>query len=108
MGLLVGEGIDGDPPIVEPHLEAANGLLVAPVEGVDDDFMAAFQGSMTVYGGCKINLNFASVDQLAWAIRYAVSDADKWKTEGDNYLTMVLPLVDRRFTTSSSLRTSSR
>lgn len=64
------------------------------VEGIDDDWMAAFEGSLTVYGGCKINLNFASVDQMAWAIRYAVSANDKWKTEGDKYLTMVLPLAN--------------
>jgi hypothetical protein len=64
------------------------------VEGVDDDFMSAFEGSLSIYGDCKINLNFASVDQMAWAIRYAVSANDKWKTEGDNYLTMVLPLAN--------------
>jgi type II secretory pathway component PulK len=64
------------------------------VEGVDDDWMSAFEGSLTVYGGCKINLNFASIDQMAWAIRYAVSAEDKWKTEGDNYLLMVLPLAN--------------
>ena len=64
------------------------------VEGVDDDFMAAFEQNFTVYGGCKVNLNFASPAMLAWVIRATVREADKWKTEGDNYLLMTLPLAN--------------
>src|SRR5690606_12372092 len=64
------------------------------VAGVDDDFMAAFEHNFTVYGGCKVNLNFASPAMLAWVIRATVREADKWKTEGDNYLLMTLPLAN--------------
>ncbi|MCA9660282.1 MAG: general secretion pathway protein GspK, partial [Myxococcales bacterium] len=47
------------------------------VEGVDDDLMLAFGDSLTVYGdssNCKVNLNFASADQLALVIRHAVAE----------------------------------
>src|SRR5262249_41967398 len=64
------------------------------VEGVDDDFAAAFLQEFTVYGGCKVNLNFANADQLALVIRYAAAEEDKWKTEGDYFLTKTLPLAN--------------
>ncbi|WP_181197456.1 type II secretion system protein GspK [Enhygromyxa salina] len=62
------------------------------VEAVDDDWMAAFGSELTVYGGCKVNLNFASPEQIAQVLRHAVSGADRWKTEGDNFLLMTMPL----------------
>ncbi|PRQ08326.1 general secretion pathway protein GspK [Enhygromyxa salina] len=64
------------------------------VEAVDDDWMAAFSGDLTVYGGCKVNLNFASPEQIAQVLRHAVSGADRWKTEGDNFLMMTMPLAN--------------
>jgi type II secretory pathway component PulK len=64
------------------------------VEGVDDDWMAAFGSELTVYGGCKVNLNFASAEQIALVLRHAVSGADRDKTEGENFLTMTLPLAN--------------
>jgi type II secretory pathway component PulK len=70
------------------------------VEGVDDDMMTAFGADLTVYGGCKVNINFASADQIALVLRYSVDAADKWKTEGENFLMKTLPLaryvVDQR------------
>lgn len=69
-------------------------------EGVDDDIMMAFGADLTVYGSCKVNLNFASADQIALVIRHSVSAVDKWKTEGENFLMKTLPLaryvVDQR------------
>lgn len=64
------------------------------VEGVDDDFMAAFGGHLTTYGSCKVNLNFASADQIALVLRHAASSRDKWKTEGESFLTMTMPLAN--------------
>jgi type II secretory pathway component PulK len=65
------------------------------VQGVDDDWMAAFADNLTVYGGdCKVNLNFASAEQIALVLRHSVSGADKYKTEGENYLLMTLPLAN--------------
>ena len=64
------------------------------IEGVDDDWMAAFGHELTVYGGCKVNLNFASAEQIALVLRHAVSGADRYKTEGENFLTMTLPLAN--------------
>jgi len=64
------------------------------VQGIDDDWMEAFGHELTVYGGCKVNLNFASAEQIALVIRHAVSDADKWKTEGENFLLKTLPLAN--------------
>lgn len=64
------------------------------VEGIDDDWMAAFGHELTVYGGCKVNLNFASAEQVALVLRHAVSNTDRWKTEGDNFLTMTMPLAN--------------
>lgn len=70
------------------------------VEGVDDDLMMAIGADMTVYGSCKVNLNFASADQIALVLRHSVDSADKWKTEGENFLMKTLPLaryvVDQR------------
>ncbi len=70
------------------------------VEGVDDDIMVAFGADLTVYGGCKVNINFASADQIALVLRYSVDAADKWKTEGENFLMKTMPLaryvVDQR------------
>ncbi|HEY8375748.1 MAG TPA: hypothetical protein VIK91_04625 [Nannocystis sp.] len=63
------------------------------VQGVDDDLMTAIGADLTVYGGCKVNLNFASADQIALVIRHAVTEADKWKTEGENFLVKTLPLA---------------
>lgn len=64
------------------------------VEGVDDDWMAAFGHELTVYGGCKVNINFASPEQIAQVLRHGVSGADRWKTEGDNFLLMTMPLAN--------------
>jgi len=66
------------------------------VQGIDDDWMTAFGSQLTVYGGgkCKVNLNFASPEQIALVLKYAVSNADRWKTEGENFLTMPLPLAN--------------
>lgn len=67
------------------------------VEGVDDDWLAAFGGELTVYKGdpeCKVNLNFASAEQIALVLRHAVSNRDKEKTEGENYITKTLPLAN--------------
>lgn len=63
------------------------------VQGVDDDLMMAFGQDLTVYGGCKVNLNFASADQIALVLRHSVVEADKWKTEGENFLLKTLPLA---------------
>ncbi|MCX4242955.1 type II secretion system protein GspK [Paraliomyxa miuraensis] len=64
------------------------------VEGIDDDWMAAFGHELTVYGGCKVNLNFASADQIALVLQHSVSAEDKWKTEGENFLLKTLPLAN--------------
>ncbi len=73
------------------------------VEGVDDDIMMTFAADLTVYGSCKVNLNFASADQIALVLRHAATAEDKWKTEGDNFLLKTLPLaryiVDQRVLT---------
>lgn len=63
------------------------------VQGVDDDVMKILAGEVTVYGGCKVNLNFASADQIALALRHSVAEGDKWKTEGENFLIKTLPLA---------------
>lgn len=63
------------------------------VQGVDDDLMTAIASDLTVYGGCKVNLNFASADQIALVLRHAVTAEDKWKTEGENFLIKTLPLA---------------
>lgn len=63
------------------------------VQGVDDDLMSRIGAELTVYGGCKVNLNFASADQIALVLRHSVSEADKWKTEGENFLLKTLPLA---------------
>lgn len=64
------------------------------VEGIDDDWMAAFGHELTIYGGCKVNLNFASAEQIALVLRHAVSGNDRYKTEGENFLTMTMPLAN--------------
>lgn len=64
------------------------------VEGIDDDWMAAFGHELTVYGGCKVNLNFASAEQIALVLQHAVSGDDKWKTEGENFLLKTMPLAN--------------
>ena len=64
------------------------------VEGVDDDFMAAFGDRLSVYGDCKVNLNFATAEQIAQVIRHAAKDEDRAKVEGENFLTMVMPLAN--------------
>lgn len=64
------------------------------VEGIDDDWMAAFGHELTVYGGCKVNLNFASAEQIALVLQHAVAAEDKWKTEGENFLLKTLPLAN--------------
>lgn len=64
------------------------------IQGIDDDWMAAFSDELTVYGGCKVNLNFASPEQLALVIRHSVEEEDRWKTEGENFLTMTMPLAN--------------
>lgn len=64
------------------------------VAGIDDDWMAAFGQELTVYGGCKVNLNFASAEQIALVIRHSVSAADRWKTEADNFMIKTMPLAN--------------
>jgi type II secretory pathway component PulK len=66
------------------------------VEGIDDDWMTAFGSELTVYGGskCKVNLNFASAEQIALVIKHSVSNADRYKTEGENFLTMTMPMAN--------------
>jgi type II secretory pathway component PulK len=64
------------------------------IEGIDDDWVSAFGGELTVYGGCKVNLNFASAEQIALVLRHAVSGNDRHKTEGENFLTMTMPLAN--------------
>jgi type II secretory pathway component PulK len=66
------------------------------VEGIDDDWMSAFGSELTVYGGskCKVNLNFASPEQIALVLKYAVSNTDRWKTEGENFLLMTMPMAN--------------
>lgn len=64
------------------------------VEGIDDDWMAAFGDELTVYGSCKININFASARQIAAVLVHAVSARDSWKTDPQNYLGMILPLAN--------------
>lgn len=64
------------------------------VQGIDDDWMAAFGHELTVYGGCKVNLNFASAEQIALVLRYAVKEEDRWKTEGENFLLKTIPLAN--------------
>lgn len=63
------------------------------IEGIDDDWMAAFSHEITVYGKCKVNLNFASAEQIALVLRHSVEEKDKWKTEGENFLLKTLPLA---------------
>ena len=64
------------------------------VRGIDDDWMAAFGHELTTYGACKVNLNFASADQIALVIQKAVSDEDQEKVEGENFLLKVMPLAN--------------
>nr|MCH9686251.1 general secretion pathway protein GspK [Deltaproteobacteria bacterium] len=64
------------------------------VEGIDDDWMAAFGHELTVYGGCKVNLNFASAEQIALVLRHSVAADDKYKTEGENFLLKTMPLAN--------------
>jgi len=64
------------------------------VAGIDDDWMAAFGPELTVYGGCKVNINFASAEQIALVIRHSVSTDDRWKTEGDNFMIKTMPLAN--------------
>jgi len=66
------------------------------VQGVDDDLMLAFGDTLTVYGDsakCKVNINFASADQLALVLRHAVAEEDRWRTEGENFLLKTMPLA---------------
>jgi general secretion pathway protein K len=47
------------------------------VKGIDDDFMNAFGKSLTVYGGCKVNVNLAEAPLLAALLaQYAASPSD--------------------------------
>jgi len=62
-------------------------------EGWDDDLMLAIGGDLTVYGSCKVNVNFASADQIALLIRNSVAAEDKWRVEGENFLLKVMPLA---------------
>jgi type II secretory pathway component PulK len=56
------------------------------VEGIDDDWMAAFGGYLTAWGECKVNLNFASPELIATVIASTVTPEDEWKVKGDNFL----------------------
>ncbi len=76
-----------------------NGLLDSVeelhlVEGIDDDWMAAFGHELTTYGECKVNLNFASAEQLALVIRHSVQNQFRDKVEGENFLLKVMPLAN--------------
>src|SRR5690349_22404034 len=42
----------------------------------------------------KVNLNFASAEQIALVIRHSVAAADKWKTEGENFMLKTMPLAN--------------
>ncbi|MEE9386279.1 MAG: hypothetical protein V3V08_22940 [Nannocystaceae bacterium] len=64
------------------------------VEGIDDDWMAAFGSELTVYGHCKVNLNFASADQLALVIRHAARGDQRELVSGENFLLKTLPLAN--------------
>jgi len=64
------------------------------IAGVDDDWMAAFGQELTIYGACKVNLNFASAEQIALVLRHAVSGEDRWKTEGENFMLKTMPLAN--------------
>jgi type II secretory pathway component PulK len=64
------------------------------VAGVDDDWMAAFGQELTIYGACKVNLNFASAEQIALVIRHSVSATDRFKTEGENFMLKTMPLAN--------------
>lgn len=84
--------------LADPY-EARNGRLDSVdelhlVEGIDDDWMEAFGRELTVYGQCKVNLNFASAELIAQVIRYAVTEEDQWKTEGENFLLVTMPLAN--------------
>jgi hypothetical protein len=56
--------------------------------------MAAFGQELTIYGMCKVNLNFASAEQNARVLRHAVSGEDRWKTEGENFMLKTMPLAN--------------
>ena len=84
--------------IFDPY-EARNGRLdsideLHLVQGIDDDWMTAFASELTVYGDCKVNLNFASAEQIALVIRHSVSNQDKDKVEGENFLLKTMPLAN--------------
>lgn len=66
------------------------------VKGIDDDFMAAFQDSFTVYGGCKVNVNLASAPLLtALLIQHAASPNDQ-SLQRDNLTMLVRYLIHVR------------
>jgi type II secretory pathway component PulK len=84
--------------LVDPYQER-NGRLdsideLHLVQGIDDDWMAAFGSELTTYGDCKVNLNFASAEQIALVIRHSVQNQDKDKVEGENFLLKVMPLAN--------------
>lgn len=64
------------------------------VEGIDDDWMAAFGHELTTYGECKVNINFASAEQIALVIRHSVENQFRDKVEGENFLLKVMPLAN--------------
>ncbi len=64
------------------------------VEGIDDDWMAAFGHELTTYGECKVNINFASAEQIALVIRHSVENQFREKVEGENFLLKVMPLAN--------------
>jgi type II secretory pathway component PulK len=79
--------------------QARNGYLDSVeelhlVEGIDDDWMAAFSHELTTYGECKVNLNFASAEQIALVIRHSVENQYRDKVEGENFLLKVMPLAN--------------
>jgi type II secretory pathway component PulK len=78
----------------EPRNARLDSLLeLHLVRGIDDDWMAAFSPRLTVYGGCKVNPNFGSAEQIAQAIRHATPTKYRWMVEGDNFEKIVLPLA---------------
>lgn len=79
--------------------QARNGYLDSVeelhlIEGIDDDWMAAFSHELTTYGECKVNLNFASAEQIALVIRHSVQNQFRDKVEGENFLLKVMPLAN--------------
>ena len=64
------------------------------VQGIDDDWMAAFSPYLTAWGECKVNLNFAPPELLAMVIASTVVEEDKSKVEGENFYVNAMRLAN--------------